>query len=114
MRIKPNCSICKFPFIGGKDGICNACSANRSRRLKRDLRCLCSRKAEIVILAVVLNPEGEPIEVEVPVCRSCKELELELEVAENHIHSIPDKSTIEVIVVKRMPRVHPRLQGKKL
>jgi hypothetical protein len=114
MPIKPICQVCKYPFLGGKNGICDACAANRPKRSIRDLRCLCGRKAIIVFLANVLSPEGETMEVEIPICQDCYKLEMELEAIATHLHSPPLKTELNVIVVKSLPRAHPRWQGKRL
>jgi hypothetical protein len=61
-----------------------------------------------------LNPEGETMVVEVPLCRDCRELEIELEAAAARTQRPGRENPIQVIVLKSLPRRKPRLLGRKL
>ena len=91
MKIKAKCQSCGRIYLGGQGGLCELCLSNKVRKKKvRPLRCLCGKLAMIVILATVLSPEEEPIELEIPLCRECRDLERLLEtrteIAGNDIH----------------------------
>jgi hypothetical protein len=68
----------------------------------------------IILLGDVLTPEGETIVVEVPLCRDCRELEIELEAAAARPPGPGGVNPIQLIVLKNLPRTKPGLRGRKL
>jgi len=115
MKVKPKCLSCNRIYLLGQDGICELCRSGDARsRRARPPRCLCGKAAVVVILAEVLSPEEEFIELEIPLCRACQVLELAMERQSSRpaIHQEPNP--VRVIVVKSLPRPEPRLRGKVL
>lgn len=116
MREKPNCLKCQRPHLGGKDGLCENCFREKKprKRLKR-LLCQCGKVAIVVVLATVLTPLEEAMEVEVPLCSACRKLEeeLELEYPPTRKPGTHPANPVQVIVVKNLPRPRRPLSGKK-
>ena len=114
MRIKPNCKICSRPYLGGGKDTCKSCLAYGPprRKLKR-LQCLCGKVARVVAIAEVLSPEDDLLEVEIPLCRDCEQLEMILEAAETRIRAKSWDNPIQVIVVKSLPRPSRPLRGRR-
>ncbi len=66
MRVKPRCRECGRLYLEGRDGNCEICLAATVRRKRvKPLRCLCGKIAVEIIIGGVLNPEGEPMDVEI-------------------------------------------------
>ena len=115
MHVKPNCKHCGRPFLGGKDGYCDLCKTDQlPHRKKKHLRCLCGKRAIRVVFGVVTPIGDEPLEVEMPLCRDCLRLELELEAGETCKGTPPIVNPIHIIVVKSLPRAQPRMSGRRL
>ena len=113
MRVKPNCEQCKRPYLNGCDGLCEFCSRDRppKKKLKR-LRCLCGKVAVVVVLGGVLTPQDEIMDVEVPLCTACRELELELELILAKTPRQGGPTAAQVIVVRNLPRLKRLLSGR--
>jgi hypothetical protein len=115
MRVKPNCMQCGLPFLGGKDGCCELCSSGQlSRRTKKRLRCMCGKRAIQVVFGEIVPLGDEPFEVELPLCRDCLRLEMELEASESYKACQPKYNPVNVIVVKSLPRAHAKMSGRRL
>jgi len=115
MKIKPKCSSCNRIFLQGQDGMCQPCRSGQIlNRRARPPRCLCGKAAVVVILAEVLSPEQEIIELEIPLCRSCLELELTMEKQPPRPAPPPGPNPVQVIVVKSLPHTASRLKGRAL
>jgi hypothetical protein len=104
--------------LGGKDGCCEYCVRNKPARKKlKRLPCLCGKVAIVVVLATVLTPQEEPMDVEVPLCRLCwdleRELELEVELSTPKGLSRHAANPIQIIVVKNLPRSKRPLSARK-
>jgi len=115
MLIKPKCTVCNQIFLGGADGCCVVCLAGDAPpRKRRRLRCLCGCKATMVMLAEVVNADGELLLVEIPLCPACKKQELLLE--ESLAGSFPAAAAnpLKIVVVKSLPRAHSPLRGSKI
>jgi hypothetical protein len=113
MKIKPECRSCSRIYLGGQDGLCENCFSSEvcKKRVKR-LRCLCGKPAVLVILATVLTPEEAPLELEIPLCGDCRDLEraLEKEAGLSEATAVTDPS--QIVIVKSLPRLKPALKGK--
>ena len=115
MRIKPNCELCGRPYRGsGQDARCRTCARGApAREWQKRLLCLCRKVAVVVMLGEVLSAEGEPMEVEVPLCPDCCAMELELELALTRKPARPGLKPVPVVVVKNLPRPKRPLSGRK-
>ncbi|MCC7129300.1 MAG: hypothetical protein IT297_02775 [Anaerolineae bacterium] len=114
MLIKPKCRLCNQIYLGGADGCCHAClSGNAPPRKPKRLRCMCGRKAVLVMLAEVVNADGETLTVEIPLCAACKKQELLLEKPQADPPPAA-ANPLQVIVVKSLPRAHAPLRGSKI
>jgi hypothetical protein len=115
MRIKPNCKICKRPYLVGQDGYCEICGGAISpRKRKKQLHCLCGGQVYRIVVGRVFSAENEPMDIEVPLCEECLELELELEAEEVCPPSRVVNNPINIIVVHSLPRAIRRLKGRRL
>lgn len=113
MKTKPKCQTCKCIFLGGQDGCCEFCLSGKARMKKaKALRCLCGQKAIVVILATVLTPEEEPLELEIPLCRDCHDLERGLENGPGLVAQAVATDPAQIVVVKSLPRARPALKGR--
>jgi len=115
LRIKPNCELCGRPYLGGgQDGRCRTCAQGaHSTGVRKRLRCLCRKVAVVVMLGEVLTAEGEPMDVEVPLCIACRALELELELALTRMPARTGLKPVQVVVVKNLPRPKRPLSGRR-
>ena len=115
MRIKPNCELCGRPYRGGgQEGCCRTCAKGADPHgWRKRLLCLCRKVAVVVMLGEVLTAEGEPMDVEVPLCPACRAMELELELALTRMPARPGLKPVPVVVVKNLPRPKRPLSGKK-
>jgi hypothetical protein len=115
MKIKPKCQSCKCIFLGGQGGLCEFCLSGKTRLKKaKPLRCLCGKKAVVVILATVLTPEEEPLELEIPLCRDCRDLEGTLEKAPGFEAQVVATDPEQIVIVKSLPRARQSYKGRIL
>jgi hypothetical protein len=115
MKIKPKCRSCGRIYLGGQAGACQVCLLVKARKKKvKPLRCLCGKLAIVVLLATVLSPEEAPLELEIPLCRDCRDLEHTMgkETASTGAICIP--SSAQIVVVKSLPRLKPPLKGRMI
>jgi hypothetical protein len=115
MKIKPKCQSCGRIYLGGQGGLCEICLSGEARKKKvKPLRCLCGKPAVVVLLATVLTPEEEPLELEIPLCRGCRELERAMEKEPG----LPEETIVtnpaQIVVVKSLPRLKPALKGRNI
>lgn len=114
MLIKPKCRVCQRIYLGGEEGCCDACrSGGAGRRKPRRLRCQCGRLAVSILLAEVIDGDGEPLQVEIPLCPACEKEELRLEAS---LRRAPPAaaSPVQVIHVQSLPHAHAHLRGSKI
>jgi hypothetical protein len=115
MKIKANCQSCGRIYLGGQDGYCEPCLSGKVRKRKvKVLRCLCGRRAIVVILATVLSPEEEPLGLEIPLCRECCDLERSIETESGLSEKIFHTNPAQIVVVKSLPRLKPTLRGRNI
>ena len=113
MKVKAKCESCGRIYLGGHGGLCELCLSCKDRRKKvKPLRCLCGKLAIVVILATVLSPEEEPLELEIPLCRHCRNLERSMEAEGGSPEPIFPLNQAQIVVVKSLPRAKPLLKGK--
>ena len=113
MKIKAKCQLCSRIYLGGQGGLCELCLSNKARKKKvKPLRCLCGKLAIVVILATVLSPEEEPLELEIPLCRECRDLERSIETEPGLPETIFITNPAQVVVVKSLPRPKLTLKGR--
>ena len=115
MKIKPKCQSCGRIYLGGRGGYCEVCLSAKARKKKLPpLRCLCGKLAIVVFLATVLSPEEEPIELEIPLCRGCRDLERTMERESELSAATFITHPAQVVVVKSLPRIKPALKGRSI
>jgi hypothetical protein len=115
MKIKPKCQSCKRIYLGGRDCLCEPCLSDKARKKKsKPLHCLCGRLAVVVILATVLTPEEEPLELEIPLCRRCRDLEQTMEKEPDLPEATSNTNPAQIVVVKSLPRARQFLKGRIL
>lgn len=115
MLIKPKCMICDQIYMGGREGCCSKCLSGRPAQKRRiRLRCLCGRRAVAILLGDVVNGDGEPMLVEIPICPICQNQEIQLEASQARMSSGSEKNPVHLVIVKSLPRARFRFQGKKL
>ncbi len=115
MIIKPRCRSCGRIYLGGQAGACQLCLSGKARKKKvKPLHCLCGKLAIIVLLATVLSPEEGPLELEIPLCRDCRDLErtMEKDPASTGAKSFPN--SVQIVIVKSLPRLKQALKGRVL
>ncbi len=114
MKIKPRCLKCNCLFLGGQDGVCDMCLSRKPRKRKsKPLRCLCGKRAVAVLLAMVYPPDEEPLELEIPLCRECMEIERSMEAPGASVARFKTEPSC-IVVVKSLPRVPPSSRGRSL
>ena len=115
MKIKANCQSCRRIYLGGQGGLCELCLSKKARKRKvKPLHCLCGKLAIIVILATVLSPEEEPLELEIPLCRECRDLERSMEIEPGMPKTLYIPKPAQIVVVKSLPHPKPVLKGRKI
>jgi len=115
MIIKPKCRSCGRIYLGGQAGVCQLCFSVKVRKKRvNPLRCLCGKLAIVVLLATVLSPEEGPLELEIPLCRDCRDLERTLEKDPASTGAICIPSSAQIVVVKSLPRLKPALKGRMI
>jgi hypothetical protein len=115
MKIKPKCQSCSRIYLGGRGGYCEYCLSAKVRKKKlKPLRCLCGKLAIVVFLATVLSPEEEPLELEIPLCRGCCDLERTMERESGLSEAIFITNPAQIVVVKSLPRIKPALKGMNI
>jgi len=115
MKIKPKCRSCSCIYLGGRGGQCENClSGDMHKRKVKPLRCLCGKLAIVVLLATVLTPEEAPLELEIPLCQSCRNLERALEKKPGLPEEVIVTNPTQIVVVKSLPRLKPALKGKTI
>ncbi len=115
MKIKSKCRACGRIFLGGRDGCCDLCLSGRARRRKASsLRCQCGKKAIQVMLATVITPEQVALELEIPLCQDCYELESRLECGSKLDEYVIATTAKQILIVKSLPRAHRILKGRIL
>ena len=113
MKIKALCQSCGRIYLGGQGGFCERClSAKACKRKPRPLRCLCGKPAIIVILATVLSPEEEPLELEIPLCKVCRDLERDMEAESGLPETIFITDPAHIVVLKSLPHPKAAMRGK--
>lgn len=112
MKIKPLCKQCHRLYLVGKDGVCQSCLKSGTRYNKP--RCYCGKFAEKVVFVTVLNPEGIDRVIQLALCRSCLELEMQIEErpARKPVDEI--RNEIKIIKVTAVPRADNPPKGRKI
>jgi len=79
-QFKPNCKICKKPYLGHSDtGICNSCL--RKSRKPQKLKCDCGNEAYVILQANTGIDGVYPVEI--PLCKECYQLEINYRLSSN-------------------------------
>ncbi len=115
MKIKAKCQSCRRIYLGGQDGVCERCHSKKvCKRKPGALRCMCGKPAIIVILATVLSPEEEPLELEIPLCKECRDLERSMEAEPGLPKTILFTDPEKIVILKSLPHSKPAWRGRRL